>query len=329
MINIGLIGFGYWGPNVAKNIHANKDLNLYSICDYKEDRLEKAKSIYIEQTTYESDYKKLLTNPNIQAIAVAVETSGHYKLVKEALLACKHVYVEKPFTSTVKEAEELHELAKELNLIIHVDHIMIFHPMIRKIKELIDNGELGDILFIDAMRMNLGQIKKDVSAMWDLAVHDLSIIDYLMEGKEPFYINSVGEKYYNPKESLCFLTLRYEGFISHIQSSWISPLKERKLIVAGTKKMVVYDDMKTAEKLMVYDKGVNVVSGKDVEYDDYVVKTRDGDVWIPYIKQEDALYNSINHFRECILEKKQSISNPTQAIRLQKILEIADERMNK
>ncbi|MFY4844000.1 Gfo/Idh/MocA family protein [Aliarcobacter butzleri] len=329
MINIALIGFGYWGPNVAKNIHANPNLNLYSICDYNEDRLEKAKSIYIEQTTYQSDYKKLLSNPDIKAIAVAVQTSGHFHLVKEALLAGKHVYVEKPFTSTVKEAEELEKLAQELNLIIHVDHIMIFHPVIRKIKELIQNNDLGDILFIDAMRMNLGQIKKDVSAMWDLAVHDLSIIDYLMDGKEPFYINSVGEKYYNPKESLCFLTMRYQGFISHIQSSWISPLKERKLIVAGTKKMVVFDDMKTAEKLMVYDKGVSIISGEDVEYEDYVVKTRDGDVWIPYIKQQDALYNSINHFRECILESKQSISNPNQAIRLQKILETADEKMNK
>jgi len=329
MINIALIGFGYWGPNVARNIQANPELNLYVICDKKNDRLEKAKSTYIAQTNYELDYKNLLINPAINAIAIAVETSGHYNLVKEALLAGKNVYVEKPFTSTVKEAEELEKLAKKLNLIIHVDHIMIFHPIIKKIKSLIENGDLGDILYIDAMRMNLGQIKKDVSAMWDLAVHDLSIIDYLTDGEEPFYINSVGEKYYNPKESLCFLTMRYEKFISHIQSSWISPLKERKLIVAGTKKMVVFDDMKSAEKLIVYDKGVNVISGKNIEYEDYVIKTREGDVWMPYVIQEDALYNSINHFKECIQENKQSVSNPTQAIRLQKILEIADEKMNK
>jgi len=329
MLNIALIGFGYWGPNVARNIHANPNLNLHTICDIKIDRLEKAKTIYIAQTNYEIDYKKLLDNSDINAIAIAVETSGHYNLVKEALLAGKHVYVEKPFTSTVAEAKELEELANKLGLTVHVDHIMIFHPVIKKIKSLIEAGELGDILFIDAMRMNLGQIKKDVSAMWDLAVHDLSIIDYLMDGKEPFYISSVGEKYYNPKESLCFLTLRYEGFISHIQSSWISPLKERKLIVAGTKKMVVFDDMKVSEKLMIYDKGVNVISGDNVEYNDYAVKTRDGDVWIPYIKQEDALYNSINHFRESMTENKQSISNPNQAIRLLKILELADEKMNK
>jgi len=328
MISIALIGYGYWGPNVARNIHINPNLNLHTICDIKEDRLEKAKSIYLAQLNYELNYKKILENDEIQAIAIAVETSGHYSLVKEALLAGKNVYVEKPFTSTVKEAQELEELSKELNLIIHVDHIMIFHPIIKKIKSLIENDELGDILYIDAMRMNLGQIKKDVSAMWDLAVHDLAIIDYLMNGKEPFYINSVGEKYYNPKESLCFLTLRYKGFISHIQSSWISPLKERRLVVAGTKKMVVFDDLKS-EKLSVYDKGVDVISGKNIEYKDYVVKTRDGDVWMPYIKQEDALFNSIDHFKECIEQNKQSISSPKQAIRLQKILELADEKMNK
>ena len=328
MINIASIGFGYWGPNVARNIHANKNLNLHTICDIKDDRLEKARSVYIEQTKYEPDYTKLLKNPDIHAVAIAVETSGHYQIAKEALLAGKHVYVEKPFTSTVAEAEELEKLANKLGLIIHVDHIMIFHPIIQKIKELIDNNELGEILFIDAMRMNLGQIKKDVSAMADLAVHDLSIIDYLMDGKEPFYINSVGEKYYNPKESLCFLTLRYKGFISHIQSSWISPLKERKLIVVGTKKMVVFDDLKS-EKLSIYDKGVDIISGEGIEYEDYAVKTRDGDVWMPYIPQEDALYNSLDHFRESIISKKQSRSDPRQAIRLLKILETADRNMNK
>ncbi len=329
MFNIALIGFGYWGPNVARNIHANKNLNLYAICDYKADRLEKAKNVYIAQTTYEANYEKLLSNPDIQAIAIAVETSGHYKLTKEALLAGKHVYVEKPFTSTVEEAEELKILADKLGLVVHVDHIMIFHPIIRKIKNLLEKNEIGEILYFDAMRMNLGQIKKDVSAMWDLAIHDLSITDYLTCGKEPDYINAIGKNYYNPKESLCFLTMRYDGFISHIQSSWISPLKERKIIIAGTKKMIVYDDMKVSEKMMVYDKGVNIISGTNVEYQDYVVKTREGDVWVPYIPQEDALFNSINHFHESVINDKHSIADPSQAIRLLKILEAADKDMSR
>jgi hypothetical protein len=329
MMNLGLIGYGYWGPNVAKNIFANKKVNLHTICDIKFARLEKAKRIYVEQTRYETDFKKILENPDVDAIAVAIETSAHFQVVKDALNAGKHVYVEKPFTSTVMQAEELAALAKSKGLIIHVDHIMMYHPCIQKIRDLIVADELGEILYIDAMRMNLGQIKKDVSAMADLAVHDLSIIDYLSGGKIPFYIKAVGEKKYNPKESLTFLMLRYKDFIAHIQSSWISPLKERKLIVAGTKKMVVFDDMKaSAEKLTIYDKGVDVLGGKDIEYEDYAVKMRVGDIWIPYIPEQDALFNSIDHFISCVENAKPSQSGPEQAVRILQILEQAEQTMN-
>lgn len=328
-MNIALIGYGYWGPNVAKNIFANKKLRLHTICDLKQVRLDKARNLYVEQARYETDYHKLLENPDIQAVAVAVETSAHYQVVKDALNAGKHVYVEKPFTSSVREAEELTSLAASKGLIIHVDHIMMYHPCIQKIRELILAGELGDLLYIEAMRMNLGQIKKDVSAMADLAVHDLSIIDYLSDGKEPFYIKAVGEKKYNPKESLTFLMLRYRDFIAHIQSSWISPLKERKLIVAGTKKMVVFDDMRpSTEKLTIYDKGVDVLAGSDIEYEDYAVKTRVGDIWIPYIPEQDALFNSIEHFASCVQSGTPSASGPEQAIRVLRILEQAEQTMN-
>jgi predicted dehydrogenase len=328
-LNVALIGFGYWGPNVAKNIFANKKLHLHTICDLKQARLDKAHTFYVEQSKYETDYHKLLSNPEIKAVAVAVETSAHFQVVKDSLNAGKHVYVEKPFTSTVSEAENLRNLAASKGLIIHVDHIMMYHPCIQRIRALIAADELGDLLYIEAMRMNLGQIKKDVSAMADLAVHDLSIIDYLCDGKEPFYIKAVGEKKYNPKESLTFLMLRYKDFIAHIQSSWISPLKERKLIVAGTRKMVVFDDLKpSTEKLMIYDKGVDVLAGDDVEYADYAVKMRVGDIWIPYIPEEDALYNSINHFAECVRSGTPSGSGPEQAIRVLKILEQANQNMN-
>lgn len=328
-MNIALIGYGYWGPNVAKNIFANKKLKLHTICDLKPLRLEKARNLYVEQSQYETNYQKILDNPEIKAVAVAVETSAHFQIVKDILNSGKHVYVEKPFTSTVKEAYELNLLALSKGLIIHVDHIMMYHPCIQKIRELITQNELGDLLYVEAMRMNLGQIKKDVSAMADLAVHDLSIIDYLSNGAEPFYIKAVGEKKYNPKESLTFLTLRYHDFIAHIQSSWISPLKERKLIVAGTKKMVVFDDMKpSTEKLTIYDKGVDVLAGRDVEYEDYAVKMRVGDIWIPYIPEQDALFSSIDHFVACVESGKSSESGPEQAIRVMKILEQADQTMN-
>ncbi len=328
-MNIALIGYGYWGPNVAKNIFANKKLCLHTICDLKPARLDKAHSLYVEQSRYETEYRKVLSNPEIDAIAVAVETSAHFQVVKDALNAGKHVYVEKPFTSTVREAEELTKLAVKNKLIIHVDHIMMYHPCIKKIRELVVSGELGEFLYIEAMRMNLGQIKKDVSAMADLAVHDLSIIDYLSDGKEPFYIKAVGEKKYNPKESLTFLMLRYHDFIAHIQSSWISPLKERKLIVAGTRKMVVFDDMRpSTEKLTIYDRGVDVLVGSDIEYEDYAVQVRVGDIWIPYIPEQDALFNSIAHFAACAESGRPSRSGPEQAIRILKILELAEQAMN-
>jgi len=328
-MKVALIGYGYWGPNVARQLNAIKRIDFCAICDKKPERLEKAKQLFVGKVRYETDHRKIIQDPSIDAVCLAVETSAHFELAREALLAGKHVYVEKPFTSTVKEAEELKLMAEERNLTIHVDHIMIYHPCIRKIRQIIDSGELGDILYFDAQRMNLGQIKNDVSAMWDLAVHDLSIIEYLSGSREPYYVSAVGEKYYSPKETLTFLTLRYEGFIAHVKSSWISPLKERKLIVAGTKKMVVFDDIKVTEKLMVYDKGVDVVSGEGIEYEDYAVRTRTGDVWIPFIQEQDALYNSVDHFICCIENGEPSQSGPDAAIHVIRVLETADGKMNR
>lgn len=328
MKNIALIGYGYWSPNIAKNLILNPKLNFKWICDKSFERLEKAKSIYQSQLNYTQDFNIIISNPEIDIVAIAVETSGHYKLVKEALLNKKHVYVEKPFTLSVKEAIELSSLAKDLGLKIHVNHVMVFNPFIKKIKDLISQNHIGKVLYIDAMRMNLGQIRKDVSAMWDLASHDLAVIDYLSDGKEPYFISAVGEKYYNPKESVSFLTLRYHDFISHIQSSWISPVKERKLTIVGTKKMIVFDDLKITEKLTIYDKGVNIISDKNTEYGDYEVKIHEGDVWSPYIKTRDALYDSIDYFNEIIDKNSESITGTDQAIRVLKILEKADKSIN-
>ncbi len=329
MMNIALVGFGYWGPNVARNINANPNLKLHTICDMIESNIEKAKSIYIETVNYDANYENILNNVNINAVAIATNTGTHYKLIKAALENNKHVYVEKPFTSTIEEALELEALAKEKNLIIHIDHIMIFHPAIKKIKEILSNGELGDILYIDATRTSLGQIRKDVSSMWDLAVHDLSIIDYLMDGVFPKQIKSFGEKIYNPKESITFLTLKYDNFFAQIESNWISPIKDRKLTIVGTKKMLVYDDVKLSEKLVVYNKNVEVLKGDDIYSDDYCVKTNELDAYIPKIEVEDALFNSIEHFRLSVVNKTESFSNPAQAIRIQEILTMADNNMNK
>lgn len=325
MVNIALIGYGYWGPNVARNIFESKMSNLVSICDKKEKRLQLAKDKYLNQTKYTTDYREYLLDQNIHAIAIVVETESHFQIAKEAILAGKHVFIEKPITQRVDEAEELITLANKMKVTIHVDHIMIYHPAIKLMKKLNDTGELGDLIYFDSSRMNLGKIKNDVSAMWDLAVHDIAIIDYLIGGKLPNYMSAMGTKFWSKKESLTFLNLKYDKFLAQLKSSWISPIKERKMILAGTKKMIVFDDMRNTEKIIIYDKGFDKVSKfENVEYSDYAVEVREGNALIPTLPKEDALRNSIEHFIECFVEGKKSESGPEQALRVIKILEQAD-----
>ncbi len=325
MINIALIGYGYWGPNVARNIFESRLTNLHSICDIRPNRISLAKEKFLEQTRYTKNYKEFLNNPDIDALAVVVETESHFKIAKDGILAGKHIFLEKPITLNVFEAEELAELAKKKNLKIHVDHIMIFHPAIKFMKRLIENGELGELIYFDSSRLNLGKIKNDVSAMWDLAVHDIAIIDYLIDGKTPQYITAMGEKFWSKKESLTFLNLKYQKFLAQLKSSWISPIKERRMIIAGTKKMIVFDDMRGAEKLIIYDKGFDTSNKfNNIEYSEYAIEVREGDALIPSLPTEDALKNSIEHFVNCVINNCESISGPEQALRIIKILEKAD-----
>lgn len=326
MIRIALIGYGYWGPNVAKNIYKNKNYKFDCICDKRPERLELAKQIYANEIKYLTDFDEVISNPEIDAVALAVETSAHFELAQKALMAGKHIYVEKPFTDNVAQAVELKELAEKKNLKIHVDHIMVYHPAIRKIKEIIDSGEFGDIIYFDCSRLNLGNVKNDVSSMWDLSVHDLSIIDYLTDGSNVEYVRVVGQKSYSKKESIAFLSIKFDKFLANIRSNWISPIKERKLIIAGTKKMIVYDDVDVLNKLIVYDKGFDFV---DDEYDDFVVKSRTGDAVIPnFVGGADALFNSLEHFRQCIVNDVNSITDADAAIRVIKILEMADQQLD-
>ena len=325
MVNIALVGYGYWGPNVAKQLYANKEYNFEIICDKKTSRLEKAKDLYAESLKYTLDFNEVINDDTIDAVALAVETSAHYELAKQALLAEKDVYVEKPFTDNVKQAEELQKLARDKGRIIHVDHIMVYHPVIKKIRELVSSGELGDVIYFNCSRINLGQLKNDVSVMWDLSVHDLSIIDYLTNGAEPIKVKAIGTRAYSEKESVTFLSLDYGKFLANITASWLSPIKERRILIAGTKKMLVYDDVDVLNKLIVYDKGFDRI--EDIEYADYVIKTRSGDGIIPKLEQSDALYNSLEQFRQSIVTRKESATNADAAIRIIKILEKADKEL--
>ena len=325
MLNFALIGYGYWGPNVARNLYKNKQIDFKYICDLKQDRLDLAKGLYANDVQYTTSFDEVIADESIDAVCLAVETSAHFELGKRVIEAGKHLYVEKPFTDNVKQARELKALAEQYGVTIHVDHIMIYHPAIIKIKEIIDRGELGDVIYMDCSRMNLGKVKNDVSAMWDLSVHDLSIIDFLSDGAEVRTVKSMGRVIYS---TVTFITADYGSFIANIKANWISPIKERKLIIAGTKKMLVYDDVDVLNKLIVYDKGFDVIKASDpMEYSEFVVKTRSGDAVIPQLNVGDALYNSLEHFRQCILEKKESLSGPDAAIRVLTVLEEADKNM--
>lgn len=311
---------------MARNIYKNKNFNFKYICDKREERLALARQLYANAVLYVTDYEEVICDSEIEAVALAVETSAHYDLAKRALNAGKHLYVEKPFTDNVEQAIELKRLAEEKGLKIHVDHIMVYHPGIKIIKKIVESGELGDIIYFDCSRLNLGNIKNDVSSMWDLSVHDLSIIDYITEGVPVDYVRAIGNSIYSKKESLTFLLIKYKNFIASLRANWISPIKERKLILAGTKKMIVFDDVNVINKLIVYDKGFEVLD--KMEYDEYVVKSRIGDAVIPWFEGgADALYNSLETFRNCIDTNTESITNADAAIRIIKILEMADKQL--
>ncbi len=323
MINIVQIGYGYWGTNVARNIVASKKTNLYALCDENPKRMEAAAVMY-PSVPCETDYEKYLNDPNVNAFALVIQTEPSFEIARKILNSGKDLFIEKPMASNTERAVILRDLALSKGRILHCDHIMLFHPIIRRIKTMYDSGELGDLIYFDISRMNLGPIRKDVNAMLDLAVHDLAVIDFISGGKEPYHVEAIGAKHYGNQETLTYLTLKYPGFLAHIKSSWISPIKERRTMIGGTKKMVIFDDMKTVDKLTIYDQGI--VDCPE-EYGLYEFKARSGDITIPYIPQEDALRNSIEHFAECVETRRQSIADGNQGVKIIKILDQAKQRL--
>lgn len=325
-MKLALIGYGYWGPNIARNLNRSKKAELYAICDMDETKLEKAKKLYGDEVKYVKDYHNIIDE--VDGFCIALRQNVSYPLAVELLKKGKHLFMEKPMALSKKEVEDLGKISEEYNVTLHVDHIMVFHPIIRYVKNMITSGELGDLLYFDVSRMNLGpHIKNDINAMWDLAVHDLAVLDYLCDGMEAQKVSALGKAYYGKSEELTYLNIEYDGgVIASVRSSWISPIKERRMIIAGTKKMVIFDDMKMDEKLTICDKGIDVSQDFE-EYGKYEARVRLGDLVMPHVETEDILLNSIEHFIDCINEKKESIAGYKQARRIISILEQADAMM--
>jgi len=328
MLKIGIVGYGYWGPNVARNFHAAAGAQLVAVSDLSEKRLGLALANYPFIRGIK-DPLELIRSADIDAVAIVTPVFTHYELAKAALLEGKHIFVEKPFTSTSAQARELVELAAEKNLRIMVDHTFLFTGAVKKIKELTDSGELGRLMFYDSVRVNLGLFQHDVNVIWDLAPHDLSIMAHVID-KKPVAISAHGTVHYQGGfEDIAYVAVEFEGnrFMAHFHVNWLSPVKVRKTLISGDRKMLVWDDLDADEKIKIYDRGVDVKSGnagKDGIHD-LLVSYRSGDVHIPKLEATEALKAEAHYFVECVETGCEPMNDGLSGLRVVRLLEAADE----
>lgn len=321
---MGIIGYGYWGPNIVRNFSNVEGVRVLTVCDLNKDARDRARKAFpnVEIT---SDYKEIITSSNIDAVAVITPVSTHFKLAKEALENGKHVFVEKPFTATTTEAEQLIELAEKKGLTIMVDHTFLFTGAVKKIKQLMDDDALGPLYYYDSMRVNLGLFQHDVSVIWDLAPHDLSIMDYVIS-ERPSAIVATGECHFNGMEDIAYITVYFpNNIIAHLSVNWLSPVKVRTTLLGGEKKMLVWNDLDADEKIKIYDKGVTIGSKEGVY--NLLVSYRSGDIWSPRIEQQEALKLEAEYFAECILHNKVPYNDGKAGLRIVKLLEASDQSL--
>jgi len=326
MIRCGLIGYGYWGPNIARNIHTNEELTLSAICDRDDKCLARAKKLYPD-ARLTADAAEVIGSPHIDAVAIVTPVWTHYQLAKSALLNDKHVFIEKPFTATADQALELLELAESRRLIIMVDHTFLFTGAVRKIKSLVEDDTLGKLYYYDSTRVNLGLFQHDVNVLWDLAPHDLAIIDYLIGGK-PTAIVATGESHVNEMADVAYLTLYYpEKVIAHVCVNWLSPVKVRSTLIGGERKMLVWNDLEADEKIRIYDKGVRVTAQEGVY--EALVSYRSGDMWAPKIEATEALKLELGYFAQCVNNGTTPFNDGKAGLRIVEMLEAAERSLSK
>ena len=323
-MRIGVIGYGYWGPNIVRNLSSLDGCELVAVCDRSPAALKRASKAYpgVQVTTDSGD---VLRSPEIDAVAVVTPVWTHFELAKAALENGKHVFVEKPFTSTSAQAEELIELAERKNLRIMVDHTFLFSGAVRKIRQLVDDGTLGPLYYFDSTRVNLGLFQHDVSVVWDLAPHDLSIMDYLI-GVEPEAVVATGANHLNGHADMAFITVYFPAnVVAHVNVNWLSPVKVRTTLIGGRDKMLVWNDLEPDEKIKVYDKGVNITSGQEVH--ELLVSYRSGDVWAPKVDGSEALKVELGYFLDCIRNNETPSNDGSAGLRVVRLLESAERSL--
>lgn len=325
MNSICLIGYGYWGKNILRNLIEMRLPYTIIVAEKSEQKRNQLKWLYPKLVIFDSAEKALI-DINVFAVIIATDTISHYNIAKKALNLGKHVFVEKPITTSLRQAEELIKISKDKERILAVDHVFLYHPVIRKMKEYFQKNELGKINYIDSTRINLGIYQKDVNVLWDLACHDIAVINYLLE-EQPYSLRAVGR--INPEhgvEDITYLFLYYKsGMLAQINSSWASPVKMRKMIFGGEKKMLIYDDIEPTNKLIIYD------YEQSVRFDENKTKLTDyrlGNISIPKYEPIEALRLALQDFIDCIVENKQPLSNGKSALPVVNILEKAQQSLN-
>src|SRR6476646_4034150 len=322
MVRIGVIGYGYWGPNLVRNFAEVPDTQVLAVADMNSARLQVASRRYpgVQAVV---DYRDLLKNPDIDAVAISTPVSTHFPLAMEALQAGKHVLVEKPMTADTEQAQRLIDEAARRKLVLMVDHTFVYTGAVRKIRELINEGTLGDVYYYDSTRVNLGLFQHDVNVIWDLAVHDLSIMDYILP-EVPVEVSATGIGHVaGAGEDAAYVSLFYSGsIIAHVNVNWLSPVKIRRTLIGGSKSMIVYDDIENSEKVKIYDKGVIVKNGPESLYK-LLVSYRSGDMSAPKLDTTEALHLEAQHFAQCIQNGTTPITDGHAGLRVVSVLEAA------
>jgi predicted dehydrogenase len=325
-ISVGVVGCGYWGPNLVRNFRALPDCQLKMMCDVSEERLAHLKSLYPE-VEGATDYHHMLNGAGLDAVVIATSVRLHYQMAKASLLAGKHTFIEKPMASSSEECEELVEIAEQKGLVLMVGHTFLYSPAVRKIKEVVDWGDLGEIRYICARRLNLGLYQKDINVAWDLAPHDISIILHIME-ELPLSVNCRGSAHVTPGiEDVTSMCLNFRNNRSAmIQSSWLDPRKTREMTIVGSKRMIVYDDVAAIEKIKIYDARVERPPHYDT-FGEFHYAYHYGDMYVPYIKQEEPLRSECQHFLDCIREGISPLTDGKRGLELVRILEASSQSL--
>jgi predicted dehydrogenase len=324
VVRVGVIGYGYWGPNIVRNLSGLENCELAAVCDKSPAAVKRASRAYPGVHTT-MDFTEVLRSPDIDAVAVVTPVWTHFELAKAALNHGKHVFVEKPFTSNSQQAEQLIELAERKGLKIMVDHTFLFCGAVKKVRELVDKGALGPLYYFDSTRVNLGLFQHDVSVVWDLAPHDLSIMDYIISD-QPEAVVATGGRHLNGLADMAFITVYFPGnLVAHINVNWLSPVKVRTTLIGGKDKMLVWNDLEPDEKIKVYDKGVDIANGQGVY--ELLVSYRSGDVWAPRVDQTEALKLELGYFADCIMKDQTPFNDGAAGLRVVRLLEAAEHSL--